>query len=294
MVDSLYLENNEKINDLYEKAVENNEFKDKSEKIRKELINITLNEAEKISRKKPRLKNYHRINRKLDNYQNKIESLKEKYFIDPFSYSPIHIDLIEKNNKSNALYNLINKNRWDLKSDIITTLDRVGNDSSFIREASEGSGIPLEDILSLIHIESSGKEFALSLNGCINRMQINPRYAKLIYDEVTYQNNNLAYFIKKNSSKDDFVENLVKNSKLNIAVGVNYFKHLREYFDDEAKALVAYNFGIPNLKDMEDNIINKLYKRKFSRDDLKFPTISYYAKYKNAKNTLKEIKNYLS
>jgi soluble lytic murein transglycosylase-like protein len=269
--------------------------------IRDNLIDLTLEKANKFYKKNPKKikiltdKEHFKTQNKLNKNQEKIQNIKANYLLNPKEYEEYSEYLNEQNNKFNSMINLINKSKYDLMNyNLFLTLKNIAPDINFIKEASDDSGIPIEDIIALAHIESSGREFAVSRHGCINRFQINPRFLEKIYEETTYQNNQLSNYIKQITKPEEFLKNLVKNSKLNIAVGINYFKHLRKNLDHN-EALVAYNFGIPGLNNLKKDIRDKIRNPyKISKADLNVSAIEYYAKFNNARKGIKELKNYLS
>lgn len=186
--------------------------------------------------------------------------------------------------------NYKDKYDWRLYG-LFKTLIRISPDALFIKETSIKSGIPLEEIIALIHIESSGREFVVSNKGEINRLQLNSKYLNDIYNNSTSENNSMTTYIKENTTPETVLYDLVSNSKLNIAVGINFFNYLKKNTDTEYKAIVAYNSGIEGSKRLSKRTKYKLTNPdKISEDDLDNNIIRYYHNFLDAKSKFQHMR----
>lgn len=119
-------------------------------------------------------------------------------------------------------------------------------------------------VLAIINSESGFMKNAKSVKGARGLMQIMPRSAKAIANELKYIN---------------FSEEDLYNPKLNIEFGCFYLSYLFDKFDDEDKVLFAYNAG-------EGTLANYLKSNAGSFDikALDFPeTVQYIKRVKSAK-----------
>ena len=227
----------------------------------------------------------------LDNIYRRIISIKKKYNLtNLYEGNKLEIKLndlyesmlLQEHILSNVKRRVI---KYDKKNnthgtlyDLFATLFNIAPDSLFIKEASEHSGINLEDIIALIHIESRGREFSVSRKGAINRLQLNPKCLDDIYRYVTSRDNLLDKYIIENTTKENFLHDLVSNSKLNIFTGINYFKYLKDTTHDECESIVAYCYGPSGASDLLEE-----------KDGT---TIRYYNDFLEARDNLNMIKEF--
>lgn len=97
-----------------------------------------------------------------------------------------------------------------------------------IQRYSREFNVKEEIIASIINVESSFNENAISSRGAVGLMQIMPSTAEWIADKLGYK---------------DYKESDLKLISVNIRFGTYYYKYLYDKFKDCDVALAAYNAG---------------------------------------------------
>ena len=108
---------------------------------------------------------------------------------------------------------------------------------NIIETWSKEFSIPSYIIASVINVESSYDEKAVSSKGAVGLMQIMPSTAE---------------WISKLLGKEYSDENLLE-ANFNIEIGTYYLSYLKNYFKSEELALCAYNAGQGNVKNWLNN-----------------------------------------
>jgi len=93
---------------------------------------------------------------------------------------------------------------------------------------SRRAGIPMELVLALIQVESSGNAFAVSGVGAIGLMQLRPSTAEEVAGQLGIRWTGAAMLFEPVT---------------NVRLGVEYLRQLIERYDDVSTALAAYNWG---------------------------------------------------
>ncbi|GIW46682.1 MAG: hypothetical protein KatS3mg078_0559 [Deltaproteobacteria bacterium] len=97
-----------------------------------------------------------------------------------------------------------------------------------IREECEISGIDPLLVLALIHVESGFNPQAISSKGAIGLMQVMPKTARSVADEMGISINGIKSLY---------------NPVINVRLGIYYISQLINRFESVEKALMAYNMG---------------------------------------------------
>jgi soluble lytic murein transglycosylase-like protein len=97
-----------------------------------------------------------------------------------------------------------------------------------IAAESERAGIPVELILGIIRVESSGYNFALSAVGAMGLMQLMPSTAQAVADRAG---------IRWGGRSTLF------DPAVNVRLGVDYLRELIDRYGSVETALAAYNWG---------------------------------------------------
>jgi soluble lytic murein transglycosylase-like protein len=93
---------------------------------------------------------------------------------------------------------------------------------------SRRSGIPMELVLALIQVESSGNAFAVSSVGAIGLMQLRPSTAEEVAAQLGIRWTGAAMLFEPVT---------------NVRLGVEYLRQLVERYGSVSTALAAYNWG---------------------------------------------------
>ena len=93
---------------------------------------------------------------------------------------------------------------------------------------SRRAGIPMELVLALIQVESSGNAFAVSSVGAIGLMQLRPSTAEQVADHLGIRWTGAATLF---------------DPVTNVRLGVEYLRQLIARYDSVSTALAAYNWG---------------------------------------------------
>ena len=93
---------------------------------------------------------------------------------------------------------------------------------AYVQIASKKSGLSPQLIAAVVHVESHGKENAVSSAGAIGLMQLEPATAKMLHVNPW-------------------------NPEQNVEAGSLYLARLIKRFGDTRKALIAYNEGPTNV-----------------------------------------------
>ncbi len=93
---------------------------------------------------------------------------------------------------------------------------------------SRRAGIPMELVLALIQVESSGNAFAVSGVGAIGLMQLRPSTAEEVAGRLGIRWMGAATLFEPVT---------------NVRLGVEYLRQLIEHYDSVSIALAAYNWG---------------------------------------------------
>jgi len=282
---------------IYDNFMNNSSLNTTIQPIKKRLMDLTLEKVKSFSKKMVSYKKSELAKKEMDNIYTNIDLIKQNYNIQGLDHN-LQNDLASAQiilSKINSLQR--NSENKKIFYDLYFTLEKISPDILFIKKASEDANIPLEDIIALVAIESNGREFVVSNSGAINRFQINPRQLKYIYNNVTSLGNSLSEYIKENTSREKFLVDLVQDSKLNIATGINYFAYLKENTRAEWENVVGYCYGpngILRLPNKVKDALYKLSKGEISKKKIRYHAISYYKKFLETRNAFKEIKNSVS
>lgn len=312
MVKSLLLnEDASSLNGLIEKIMQQDrDLFYKIQKEEKHLAELTLKKIRRFSRKRASREEHSGAMRELDSLARRIDIIKKVYDVDFVSlrkknYASIPIELIPYKSSLTEKLSLLSKLEFldtikDDSSDygnntykLIETLKKLAQDAEFIRKAAD-SGIPLEEIIARYHIESGGRRRTVSRIGAINTSQINPNSDNLpyIYLVTAYQKNDLGEFIREQSSYKRFLRDLVMNSRLNIAVGVNFESYLKDETNNYYEYVISYNRGIEGTLSLPRFIKIKLaYPERISGEDTKkHHPLRYYTDFLNSIKTFNKLK----
>jgi hypothetical protein len=104
---------------------------------------------------------------------------------------------------------------------------------AIVRE-SRRAGIPMELVLALIQVESSGNAFAVSHVGAMGLMQLLPSTAEEVAGELG------IHWVGPSTLFEPVT---------NIRLGVEYLRQLVKRYDDVSTALAAYNWGPGRIGD---------------------------------------------
>ena len=281
----------------YDNFMNNSGLNTTIQPIKKRLIDLTLEKVKSFSKKRVSYEESKSTKKQLDNIYKRIDLIKQNYNIRVLDRD-LKNDLVSAQiilSKVNSLQR--NSENKKIFYDLYFTLEKISPDILFIKKASEDSNIPLEDIIALVAIESNGREFVVSNCGAINRFQINPRQLKYIYNNTTDLGNALSEYIRENTSREKFLVDLVQDSKLNIATGVNYFAYLKENTGAEWENVVGYCYGPNGILRLPSNVKDALYKLSYGeklKKKIRHHAISYYKKFLMARTIFKEIKSLIS
>lgn len=108
------------------------------------------------------------------------------------------------------------------------TGDETARTASTVVDESRRTGLPLDLILAVIRVESSGNAFAVSPVGAMGLMQLLPATAEEVAERL------------------DIVwtgDSLLFDPVVNVRLGTEYLRVLIERYDDVATGLAAYNWG---------------------------------------------------
>lgn len=122
-----------------------------------------------------------------------------------------------------------------------------------VARTCETYGLDKSIIFAIIKAESGFNKNAVSKAGAIGLMQLMPTTAESIAKEAGIEN---------------FDEQMLYDSKINIMLGVCYYKKMLERFKDHSTALAAYNAG-------EGNVRAWLKDKKYSCDGVTLHTIPF-------------------
>jgi hypothetical protein len=175
------------------------------------------------------------------------------------------------------------------------TLTNLSPDSSLISWASK-SGIPIEEIVAFADVESNGNPFAIGRNGEITAFQLNPRYLTDICNNALSRRNILSDYIQENASKKTLLEDLAGNSKLNIAVAVNFMKYLKEKTGTDYEYVLAYNMGLRGILELSQRTRRKLENpaERISEQDKKRSVFGYYTSFLDSKRAFEQIRSHIT
>lgn len=99
---------------------------------------------------------------------------------------------------------------------------------------SRRAGIPVQLVLALIHVESSGNAFAVSGVGAIGLMQLRPSTAEEVAGQLGIRWKGAATLFEPVT---------------NVRLGVEYLRQLIERYHSVPTALAAYNWGPGRIGD---------------------------------------------
>lgn len=137
----------------------------------------------------------------------------------------------------------------------------------YIKEYSREYGIDEAMIFSIIRAESSFNPQAVSRSGALGLMQLMPSTALMLANELNIEG---------------FTTDMLYEPKINIRMGVFYFKKMLEKFGNRETALAAYNAG-------EGNVSTWLQNAAYSKDGKTL----HYIPFKETSDYIKKInKNY--
>ena len=282
-------------------AIEEPDLKHRIQCIKDDLTLISLAKIKSFSRRKPDKDETENLVRTFDEIYDEINSLKKAKKLE-YIENRGKVVLLNNNSVYDILsrmsffnrFNILDLNNIDDEvNNLIRTLDRLAPEALHIKEASEIAGIPLEDVLAFAYVESRGREFAVSKNGDVGRFQLNSNVLSDIYKDTTYQDNELAEYIRRSASFDTFLEDLVSNPKLNVAVGINLMRHKRDKTENYYP--IAYHAGIRKVSRLSRKIKNKLNNpEKITENDLRYYVLDYFNKFTNARHGFIKLRTYLA
>ncbi|MEK6907180.1 MAG: transglycosylase SLT domain-containing protein [Nanoarchaeota archaeon] len=287
----------------YNLAIKNPDLVSEINARKQDLIDLSLSKIRLSLKKRLTRKGVNSLMEVLDSISGEIEELKKNeklhYVVNNDQVVLLHNGLIYdkiplKEFPRFDLY--LNDEGGDEKKDSLLrffrTLNRLSPDSEFIKRASEISSMPLEDITAFAYKESAGRPCAVSINGDIGRFQLNPKVLNDTYRYTTEQDNELAEFIKQNTSRSTFLEDLAANPELNIATGVNLMRYKLEKV--KFYYVVAYYIGLRGASKLSNRTKYKLRNPdKITDKDLRNNIIDYYHDFRYARNNFRRIKDSL-
>ena len=301
--------------DLHKEMLGNLKILEQIEKMKEDISDKIIKYSNEFAKKRPSQKDFEEKTREIDELASEIYALKKGIKINLSRFKRnVFVSINDKDEViefgesglkelytfDNYLFIALSQSERSEYNPgikrIDETLKKMSSDSSSILEASKISGIPIGKIVAFSDIESSGNEFAIGRDGEINRFQFNPKYLKDIYNNALSINNQLSDFINENTKPKTLLEDIARNSKLNIAMAVNLMKYLEENTNESYESVIAYNLGISRTSEISLGARTKLRNpEKITPGNLKrYNIYRYYTNFLNAKRSFDEIKNRLS
>mgnify|MGYP001558537909 FL=1 len=174
------------------------------------------------------------------------------------------------------------------------TMTNISSDTSFIRQASKISKIPVEEIVTFADLESNGYEFAIGRDGEINRFQFIPKYIQDIYFRAISQKNELTGFIldkKVKNNKNNLLETIARDSELNIAIAANFMVYLKDKTKKDFQYILAYNKGVNGAMSLQKKTIRNLENSsRISSGEKELAVYKYYLDFKESGKNFRRIK----
>ncbi len=298
--------------ELHEELSKNQPATSQIESREDELAEEVLRKSKEFSKKRPTKSYFHETTQKIDEMSSELQRLRERTEIDFIRQKrsifgvtndrqievrdsdlqelyvsdrchSLALSFIEKAEQGSPLHRLSK------------TLKRISKDSQFIAYASTAGGVSLRKILGFIDIESQGREFAIGRDGEINRFQLHPRYLEDTYRNALSLGNELSDYIRENTSRRTLLENLSRDSKLNIALAVNFMKYLEKKTKEDYQSVIAYNRGLKRALNLSPTISKKLKNhRKITKKDLEnYSVYRYYSNFLDAGKSFEQIRDHI-
>lgn len=303
-------ENPESLINLYNEVNQKPHINIETERIKSEIKEILINKIRQFSRKTPSREKVCEARDEIDQKYQKIKQIKEDEKITFVNFKrEIFVssqeDLLKPgdsalkefykfDNYISLLDSLIRNGEANLRV-LYMTLVNLSPNSLLISEASNISGIPMEEIVAFANLESTGRPFAIGRDGEINTFQLNTRYLTDIYKNALSRKNLLSDYIQENTSKRTLLEDLVGNSRLNIAVAVNLMKYLKEETETYYEYVLAYNRGLERALDLPQRVRRKLENpERISEKDKKKSVFRYYTSFLNTKRAFEQMRNHVT
>lgn len=298
---------------LHKEIIKKTTVFDEIKKIEEEIFSYVLKKSRDFSKKRAKNDELNETVRIINEKYGQIKKIKEKieisllnfkretfvsfddYFIIPTNY--IHGELSLKLTKSlSILDSSITKYKEQNSriNRVYATLVNLSPISHIIREASEISGVPVEDIIALSDIESLGMNL-VGAEGEINAHQLHPKYLKQNYRNALSIKNPLSDYIRENTSENSLLEDLVKDEKLNISLVVNLMKFHRENTKEYYEYILAHNIGLKRTQNLRKHTRIKLKNPELiTQQEKKNNSIfRYYTNFISSREAFRQIKDYL-
>ncbi|MEM3141378.1 MAG: hypothetical protein QXX55_01145 [Candidatus Pacearchaeota archaeon] len=298
---------------LHKEIIKKTTVFDEIKKIEEEIFSYVLKKSRDFSKKRAKNDELNETVRIINEKYGQIKKIKEKieisllnfkretfvsfddYFIIPTNY--IHGELSLKLTKSlSILDSSITKYKEQNSriNRVYATLVNLSPISHIIREASEISGVPVEDIIALSDIESLGMNL-VGAEGEINTHQLHPKYLKQNYRNALSIKNPLSDYIRENTSENSLLEDLVKDEKLNISLVVNLMKFHRENTKEYYEYILAHNIGLKRTQNLRKHTRIKLKNPELiTQQEKKNNSIfRYYTNFISSREAFRQIKDYL-
>lgn len=305
-------ENPESLINLYNELNQKPRIDIETKRINGEIKEILIGKIRQFSRKTPSKEKVYEARDEIDQKYQEIRKIKEDEKITFVDFKrEIFVSsqegLLKTGNSAldefyrfgnyfSLLDSLIRNGEVDLSVRVLyTTLVNLSPNSLLISEASNISGIPIEEIVAFANLESTGRPFAVGRDGEINTFQLNTKYLADIYENALSRRNLLSDYIQENTSKRTLLEDLVGNSRLNIAVAVNLMKYLKEETETYYEYVLAYNEGLGRALNLSQRTRRKLeHPERISEKDKKRSVFGYYTSFLNTKRAFEQMRNHVT
>lgn len=305
-------ENPESLINLYSELNQKPHIDIETERIKGEIKELLISKIRQFSRETPSKEKVDEARDEIDQKYQKIRQIKEDEKITFVDFKrEIFVssqeDLLKPgdsalkefykfDNYISLLDSLIRNGEAELSVRVLyMTLVNLSPNSLLISEASNISGIPIEEIVAFANLESTGRPFAIGRDGEINTFQLNTRYLADIYENALSRKNLLSDYIQENTSKRTLLEDLAGNSRLNIAIAVNLMKYLKEETGTDYEYVLAYNRGLERALNLPQRIRRKLENpERISEKDKKKGVFGYYTSFLDTKKAFEQIRNHVT
>ncbi len=308
MISNLLLDKNlDYLPDLHKNVFNNSDLNNRINDTKEYLAELVLKKSLEFSKRKPSLKTLKRIRDELNEKMDYMERIKDFERIKFFDFrNKIMVtsnNFSEFNNQSlkeyselevySAKINELSKIFPELLR-MRKTMTNISSDTSFIRQASKISKIPVEEIVTFADLESNGYEFAIGRDGEINRFQFIPKYIQDIYFRAISQKNELTGFIldkKVKNNKNNLLETIARDSELNIAIAANFMVYLKDKTKKDFQYILAYNKGVNGAMSLQKKTIRNLENSsRISSGEKELAVYKYYLDFKESGKNFRRIK----
>ncbi|MEX2016881.1 MAG: transglycosylase SLT domain-containing protein [Candidatus Pacearchaeota archaeon] len=285
--------------------------KERIEYIEEMLVEKIINDSKKFSKEKPSGKDFRKATETIDEMFTELQRIRNEtdikfvnqkrniFVVSKDESVEFGIDNLETfysadNNYALVVSHVEEANYNSPLHRLSKTIKRISEDSEFMLNASKSSGVSLAKIVAFADIESQGRKFSVGRDGEINRFQLHPKHLNDIYRQALSVKNELSDYIREKTSGRNLLEDVARDSKLNMALAVNLMKYLEKRTEEGFESVLAYNRGLGKALGLSSRTKNKLRNPKnITEKDLKrYQIYKYYTNFLNAEKSFDEIRSY--